>query len=81
MFETDTQGTGLAKATDCLHFCLFEIDGNKLTLKVIDDNGAIIDRLELTKTKGILNSEYIETAITMESAHAVLQEIINKSKS
>ncbi len=71
----------LAKTTDCLHFCLFKINGNKLTLKVIDDKGVVIDRLEIRKTKGTLNKEYTATAISMEKAHAALETIINKKKS
>ncbi|MBW8015282.1 MAG: hypothetical protein FVQ82_03780 [Planctomycetes bacterium] len=70
----------LAKMADCLHFCLFEIDGNKLTLKVIDDKGVVIDRLEISKTKGSLNSDYIATAITMEKAQATLEGIKNRKK-
>lgn len=75
-----TQSDILAKAARCLHFCLFEIDGNKLSMKVIDDNGVIVDHLEISKTNGILNKEYIATAITMEKAQAVLERILNKRK-
>jgi len=70
----------LAKTLNCLHFCLFEIDGNKLTMKVIDDKGAIIDRLEISKSNGRVNDEYISTAISIEKAHAAIEEIKNKKK-
>jgi len=48
------------------HFCLFNIDGNKLTMDTIGIDGRLIDHLELTKTAGRLNREYLRTAIPME---------------
>jgi hypothetical protein len=39
-----------------------------------------IDRLEITKTNGRLNSEYIDSAISIEKAHAALQKIRNPNK-
>jgi len=55
-----------AKATAIHHFCLFEINGNKLTMDTINIDGKIIDHLEITKSEGRLNKEYIEKAIPME---------------
>lgn len=49
------------------HFCLFHIQGNNLTMDVIDIEGRIIDHLEVTKSDGRLNDEYLETAIPMEA--------------
>ena len=48
------------------HFCLFEINGDKLTMDTIDIEGRIIDHLEVTKSDGLLNKEYIEKAVPME---------------
>lgn len=46
-------------------FCLFEIDGDKLKMDVIDIEGNVIDRLRLTKSRGELNKEYLGTAAPM----------------
>lgn len=48
------------------HFCLFHIKGNKLTMDTIDIDGKIIDHLEITKTDGRLNKQYLWTAVPME---------------
>jgi len=55
-----------AKAIATHHFCLFEINGNKLTMDTIGIDGKIIDHLEITKSEGRLNQQYIEKAIPME---------------
>ena len=54
------------KAVSTNHFCLFEINGDKLTMDAIDTKGRIIDHLEITKSDGRLNSEYVEKSIPIE---------------
>ncbi len=60
------------------HFCLFEIDGNKLSMQVIDINGAVIDRLKLTKTNGTLNKDYLAGAVRMEDVHRFQKANLDK---
>ena len=61
-----TKRTSLHAATDSvLHFCLFKIKGSRLTMEVIDSDGRIIDRLEITKNGGKLNEEYLRTSAPM----------------
>ena len=55
-----------AKAKQIHHFCLFHIKGNKLTMDTIDINGRVIDHLEISKTDGRLNKEYLQTAISLQ---------------
>jgi len=54
-----------ARAVSTYHFCLFEIEGGKLTLETIDINGATIDQVEVRRTGGQLNKEYLATAVPM----------------
>jgi len=55
-----------AYAGKIYHFCLFHINGDKLTMDTIDIDGKIIDHLEITKTDGRLNKQYLWTAVPME---------------
>ncbi len=55
-----------AQAKVVHHFCLFDIKGNKLTMDTFDINGKIIDHLEITKTDGRLNKQYLWTVVPME---------------
>jgi len=55
-----------AKAKKIHHFCLFHIKENKLTMDTIDINGRIVDHLEINKTDGRLNKEYLQTAVSLE---------------
>lgn len=48
------------------HFCLFDIDGDKLSMDTIDINGKIIDHLEITKTNGAFNKGYTDSAVPIE---------------
>lgn len=59
-------------------FCLFEIDGNKLNMQVIDINGKVIDRLSLTKTNGTLNKEYLAVAVRMEDVQRFQKAHLDK---
>jgi predicted phosphodiesterase len=52
-----------AQAKVIHHFCLFHIKGNKLTMDTIDIDGKIIDHLEITKTDGRLNEQYLWTSV------------------
>ena len=45
------------------HFCLFDIKGNKLTMDTIGIDGRVIDRIEVIKTAGRLDNEYLRSAI------------------
>jgi len=66
-----------AKAEKIYHFCLFEIKGDKLTMDTIDIEGNVIDHLEVTKTNGQLNEEYLQTAVPMETVQ-VYQDLYRK---
>jgi len=48
------------------HFCLFNIKGDKLTMDTIGIDGRVIDRIEVTKTAGGLDKEYLRPAIPMK---------------
>lgn len=48
------------------HFCLFDIEGNKLTMETIDINGRVIDHIEVTKNAGRLDEKYLRSAISMK---------------
>lgn len=52
------------------HVCIFDIQGNKLSMETIGIDGRIIDHLEITKANGSLNKEYIDKAIPMERVSA-----------
>ncbi len=54
-----------AAADSILHFCLFKIKGDMLTMDTIDADGNIIDHLEITKSGGKLNKEYLQTSVPM----------------
>ncbi len=59
-----------AQAKKMHHFCWFHIKADKLTMDVIDINGDIVDHLEVTKTNGRLNREYLETAVSAEEVRS-----------
>lgn len=59
-----------ARAKKIHHSCWFHIKANKLTMNAIDINGNIIDHLEVTKTNGKLNRQYLETAISAEQVQS-----------
>jgi len=60
------------------HFCLFNIDGNKLTMDTIGIDGRVIDHLELTKTAGRLDKEYLRTAIPMKEMMAFQRKNLDR---
>ena len=60
------------------HFCLFNIEGNKLTMDTIGIDGSLIDHLELTKTAGRLNKEYLRTAIPMKEMLAFQRKNLDR---
>lgn len=62
------------------HFCLFHIKGNKLVMKAIDTQGRIIDQLEITKTDGRLNKEYLQIAVTMEEIRCFQEANLYRQK-
>jgi predicted phosphodiesterase len=49
------------------HFCLFHIQGDRLTMDAIDIDGKAIDHLEIDKSRGRLNKQYLSTAVPMEA--------------
>lgn len=55
-----------AEAKKTHHFCLFKIKGNKLTMSAVDTRGKIINHLEINKTRGLLNKQYLRAALPME---------------
>jgi hypothetical protein len=52
----------LARADSVHHYCLFTIDGPKLTLEVFNHNNHHIDRLTVTKTDGRYDEAYLKLA-------------------
>jgi len=60
------------------HFCLFNIDGDKLTMDTIGIDGSLIDHLELTKTAGRLNKDYSRTAIPMKEMLAFQRKNLDR---
>ena len=60
-----TRSSYHAYAAEINHFCLFEIDGEKLTMDAIDARGNVFDHLEISKKDGVLNEEYLKTAVSM----------------
>jgi predicted phosphodiesterase len=54
-----------AKATAEIHFCLFNISDNKLTMDTFDIDGKVIDHLEIIKIDGRPNKQYLWTAVPM----------------
>jgi len=60
------------------HFCLFSINGNKLTMDAIDIDGKVIDHLEISKSDGRLNERYLRAAVPMEAIR-LHQELVAAS--
>jgi len=58
------------------HFCLFEIKGEQLTMKAIDVEGNVIDRLAIRKNNGKLGSDYIGNSIEMKAVR--LHQLLHK---
>ncbi len=54
-----------AQAKVINHFCLFNINDNKLTMDTFDIDGKVIDHLEVIKTNGRQNEQYLWTAVPM----------------
>ena len=67
-----------AVAASTYHFCLFKIDGNKLTMDAIDAKGTVIDHLEITKTDGRLNQEYLDTAVPLNQLRRFQQANLHR---
>jgi predicted phosphodiesterase len=67
-----------AAAASTYHFCLFTIDGNKLTMNTIDRNGKTIDHLQITKTDGRLNQEYLGTAVPLDQLRQFQQANLHR---
>jgi predicted phosphodiesterase len=68
------------KATSINHFCLFEINGDKLTMDAIDIEGRTIDHLEISKSEGRPNLQYIEKAIPMEEIQQYQKANLHREK-
>ncbi len=54
-----------AQATIINHFCLFRVNDNSLTMDTFDIDGRVIDHLEISKTNGRLNEQYLWTEVPM----------------
>ena len=68
------------KASAVHHFCLFEINGDKLTMDTIDIKGKIIDHLEISKSEGRLNKEFLQTAIPMDEIGQYQKSNLHREK-
>ncbi len=49
------------------HFCIFEVAGDKLSMKAIDITGRTIDRFELQKSNGKKDPQYLKDAVPLEA--------------
>lgn len=71
-------------------FCVFHIKGDTLVMDTIDIDGRVIDHLEVTKSKGRLNKQYLWTAVPVdgiqlhqrlhENLDVVLSEVPEKDR-
>jgi predicted phosphodiesterase len=68
------------KATSKNHFCLFEINGEKLTMDTINIEGKTIDHLEIRKDAGRLNEEFVLTAIPMDQIQRQQKDNLSREK-
>jgi predicted phosphodiesterase len=69
-----------AKASIVNHFCLFDIQGDKLIMDTIDIKGKTIDHLEIRKDAGRLNEEFVQTAIPMEEIQRQQKKNLSREK-
>ncbi|UCG58027.1 MAG: metallophosphoesterase [Phycisphaerales bacterium] len=62
------------------HYCRFHIKGDKLTMDAIDIDGNVIDHVEITKTEGRPDKQYLWTAIPMGgiTLHQTLRPALEK---
>ncbi len=69
-----------AKASIVNHFCLFDIQGDKLIMDTIDIKGKTIDHLEIRKDGGRLNREFVQTAIPMDQIQRQQEKNLSREK-
>ncbi len=67
----------LAEAKKENHFCLFEIDGARLSMKTINIDGKVIDRIDLTRTDGRLDESYVSAAVSTQAV-TFHQEVVEE---
>jgi len=67
-----------AAAASTYHFCLFKINGNKLTMDAIDANGKVIDHLQITKTGSRPNQEYLDAAVPLDQLRQYQQANLHR---
>lgn len=51
-----------------LHYCVFEVDGNRLTMTAKKPDGTAFDRMELVKTNGMYQPEVMAKAVKTDEA-------------
>ena len=51
-----------------VHYCAFEINGNRLTMTAKQPDGTVIDRLELVKTDGAYQPEFMAQTVEYKEA-------------
>ena len=56
-----------------LHYCVFEVEGNRLRMTVRTPDGEEIDRLDLSKNEGRYQDEIMKQAVTPEEADKILR--------
>ena len=54
-----------AAAQAVRHFCVFRVRRNSLSMDAIDEQGKVIDRLQIAKRNRRLDNRYLQTAIPM----------------
>ncbi len=55
-----------------LHYCMFEVDGNRLSMIAKTPEGKVFDRFTLTKTNGRFQPEVMNAAVSIPQAKALM---------
>jgi hypothetical protein len=54
-----------AAAKAVRHFCVFRIDGDSVVMDAVDENGRVIDHLQVTRENGRLGNRYLQAAVPL----------------
>ena len=55
-----------------LHYCVFEVDGKRLSMMAKTPEGEVLDRFTLTKTNGRFQTEVMDAAVSIPQAKALM---------
>ncbi len=56
-----------------LHYCLFEVHGNRLRMTVKEPDGSVVDRVRLVKNDGVYQEEVMNAAVSTGRAIELLK--------